>query len=363
MGLFDKVKKILFDEDEVDVPVKEDKLPERVPKRKIAKNEDGGIINYHDDEDTIKEVHVPKEVSTPPVSNTSKSFNFPMDVDDDIPKRTGRFDYPEEEPIKEEVVPKQPERPAYNDAKEEELKRARQDLLLHYKDRQAKIDSAKKEVVKEEPPKVPFKVPPVISPVFGIIDNSYDPSNYEETRKKIIISNSTNISDDERQYGPVSYNDQPIPKTNYYKPGTPNTLKQELVSSNSTLDDMVNDDIEDKDDDSNLVERKIETKITEKYAIPDKEDIEDAFDSTDEYEAIKKNDEKIIDERPEDIEEEPEEAQMEPRVNINDLIENDIDEEDKKEENPDNAKLDDTIETDLFNLIDSMYKDDDKKEE
>ncbi len=35
MGLMDKVKKILFDEDEIEVPVKSDELPKREVKKKL----------------------------------------------------------------------------------------------------------------------------------------------------------------------------------------------------------------------------------------------------------------------------------------------------------------------------------------
>ena len=77
MGLFDTVKKILFDEEEIeDLPVRNDKKDET--ELKEAK-ESGGVI-IHNEEDTITEVKVPEEKPT--------SLVFPVRVDDEIEDTT-----------------------------------------------------------------------------------------------------------------------------------------------------------------------------------------------------------------------------------------------------------------------------------
>ena len=69
------------------------------------------------------------------------------------------------------------------------------------------------------------------------------------------------------------------------------------------------------------------------------------FDSTDEYKRINE-----VDDLKEPLDD------TEPSIDIEQLI-------DKKDDDDDDQDLNNTIETDLFNLIDSMYKSDDKEEE
>ena len=76
--------------------------------------------------------------------------------------------------------------------------------------------------------------------------------------------------------------------------------------------------------------------------------IEDAFESTSELERINYEDEH---------------NEVEEEVKTDDIINeisNEVFNEDIKED--EDAHLDDTIETDLFNLIDSMYKSNDEDE-
>lgn len=65
--------------------------------------------------------------------------------------------------------------------------------------------------------------------------------------------------------------------------------------------------------------------------------IEDAFESTSEFDSINESDTEVED--------------ITPTVDIDNLIKDEDDE-----------NLDDTIETNLFNLIDSMYKSDDTED-
>lgn len=392
MGVFDKIKEILFDEEVVKTDEPQEELPERKPK-KVFKNNQGGIIDYNESsDDTIQEVQVPKETKYESVS----TLKFPVDMESDIPSRSSKYENVEKKenvkintPVTTDSVNDTTDnsktsvemerrelelRAARLKAQEEALRKAKEDLQNQYNSRKNNsVYQAHEERIKEressrlkintnpsnDSRKV-YKVPPVISPVFGILDKNYDPKELEETRQQIIYSNSNNTSASERQYGPVSYNDQPLPSTNYFK----------KIDNKETLMDVLKDDNEDK----KVVKREIEntTKITEIYDAKNNikedshkqdnySDIErhlnkNNFDDTTDFKTtsfVDKNDENKIND-------------IKPSVSINDLLNssNDDDSVDMTPEPPkdtkENEDLDDTIETDLFNLIDSMYKDDDK---
>lgn len=392
MGVFDKIKEILFDEEVVKTDEPQEELPERKPK-KVFKNNQGGIIDYNESsDDTIQEVQVPKETKYESVS----TLKFPVDMESDIPSRSSKYENVEKKenvkintPVTTDSVNDTTDnsktsvemerrelelRAARLKAQEEALRKAKEDLQNQYNSRKNNsVYQAHEERIKEressrlkintnpsnDSRKV-YKVPPVISPVFGILDKNYDPKELEETRQQIIYSNSNNTSASERQYGPVSYNDQPLPSTNYFK----------KIDNKETLMDVLKDDNEDK----KVVKREIEntTKITEIYDAKNNikedshkqdnySDIErhlnkNNFDDTNDFKTtsfVDKNDENKIND-------------IKPSVSINDLLNssNDDDSVDMTPEPPkdtkENEDLDDTIETDLFNLIDSMYKDDDK---
>ena len=112
MGLMDKVKKILFDEDEIEVPVKSDTLPKRETKKEEFPSR-GSFINHHEqeEENPIKEiiVHAYEEKKEVP---ERKSFNFPDDDDFDFMPRIK-----EEEKVQEEVIRRREVTPEYSEFK------------------------------------------------------------------------------------------------------------------------------------------------------------------------------------------------------------------------------------------------------
>ena len=452
MGVVDKLKKILFDEEDVEIPVNSDELPERElrivadkEEKKVATRSSKreteparGFKDYHideDDEDTIVELKLPKEEEEeekPPVQE--KRIKFPIDdfddddEDDYIPTRSAR----EEEP---KVVHSRNESsriPKYiSDITSEPKKEPREEKdyrkIIHDLD-----DENKK----------PFEVTPIISPVFGVLNKNY---KQEELAEKKVQITQTNSGAKTRLYGPVSYNDAPLPKPPVFE-AKKTGLKEELVELNSTISDLISDkkevdesDIElpakitpesdlsetidipkilesiDDDDDDLIIETENYDEITSSIETSPKghTNIEDAFEPTSEFDSItdydreveKKSIEEELDEE-EYEEDEPinyeEEFVTSHKIEEDDDIEEDIEEdgleeveikEDKvvnKKRNPrkkeiveekvedddidDDEKiyeeyekendehLTDTIETDLFNLIDSMYKDDEDEE-
>lgn len=422
MGLFDKVKKILFDEEEIeDLPVRNDKEEKgksqedeviKTIKRETREEKKGGVIIHNDrdyeDEDTITEVKVPVE--------TPKSFSFPIMMDDEeevqeLPKRETLRE-PVKEPVREPV--REQVREPIQDTqqlrlqeddfdrtkeierlREERLNKTRQEAINEYNEirrvQRETVEPRRENLnVPEKKEKAPYKVPPIISPVFGVLDKNYDPDEYEQTRQKITLTNAGNTSAiGERQFGPVSYNDQGLPSPKFHSqtviittsnnPGE--LIKDELKRENEAIkaaakieEDIINTIINDKIDSNTVEDAFDDTKeITATHVVenlPDEEPIvsESVEEPTIEYDvpSYEEDDDAVITGSPYDdmFEEEEEKEEIKPKKSIKDLI----DEQEETEEADitpaapknieDNVDLDDTIETDLYNLIDSMYKDD-----
>lgn len=445
MGVVDKLKKILFDEEDVEVPVNSGELPDRelrivadklekkVASKTSTKKEETptrSFKDYHeyDDEDTIVELKVPAydeeeevEVEEKPKKEENR-IKFPIDdFDDDfddeeeyVPKRASHDDEPKKNAPRSESsrIPKY-----VSDLRNEQHKEPREEKdyrkIIHDLD-----DENKK----------PFEVTPIISPVFGVLNKNYKQEEVDE--KKALIT-QVNSGAKSRMYGPVSYNDSPLPRPPKFEPKR-NGLKDELVELNSTISDLISDktideaDIEmpakivpdpveeidipkiieeDEDEEDLVIATENYDDIPSSIETPSRShtSIEDAFESTSEFDEItdydrsveKRNIEEDFDEE-ELIEDEQEteedivsayvvdedledDTQEEPEIEVEEIPEEEEVEEKKKtkkrvkpveieeilekEEQEDDDRLTDTIETDLFNLIDSMYKDDEDDED
>ncbi|MCX4365611.1 MAG: hypothetical protein OSJ70_07555 [Bacilli bacterium] len=452
MGVVDKLKKILFDEEDVEIPVSSDELPERELRivadkleKKVASRSSKreveptrGFKDYHidEEEDTIVELKVPKdeeEEVKPPIQE--KRIKFPIDdFDDDdeeeyIPTRSTRDEEHKSVSSRNEISRSENARseasriPKYiSDMANEQKKEPREEKdyrkIIHDLD-----DENKK----------PFEVTPIISPVFGVLNKNY---KQEELAEKKALITQTNSGAKPRLYGPVSYNDAPLPKPPVFE-AKKTGLKDELVELNSTISDLISDnnEVDEKDieipakaivdedlteniDIPKLVEPEDEDLIieTENYdEIPSSIEtiskghtsIEDAFEPTSEFDSITDYDREVEKrsieeeiseeeyeedepinyeedfvvshkiEEDEDVEEDTQEK-IEPKKEVANkksrsskpkkVVEEDDSDDDEKvyeeyEKDSDDEHLDDTIETDLFNLIDSMYKDDEDEED
>ncbi|MCR4581596.1 MAG: hypothetical protein K5666_03705 [Bacilli bacterium] len=407
MGIFDKVKRILFDDEDIEeLPVRTEKKEEKekdteeVEKEnrnlfEEIERENSGVVIHNDvDEDTITEVKVPVE--------KDESFIFPVKVDDD----DDIFETKKDEPtldtqqlrLKEDDFDRTKE---IERVREQNLTRSKKDYIKEYTESrrlQKEQTEAKRDLssVPEKKEKAPYKVPPVISPVFGILDKNYDPDTYEETKQQITMTNSGNSTKmTERQFGPVSFNDQGIPEPKIKSKtviitttvNSSDTIKEELKKEkelakesnkieeeilNNIINDVIetHDSIEDAFEDTNKIEPVKEHIIEEDVKEPEiefetpkiKEEKEEPIEEL--YE--EDNDEVITGSPYDDMfsDEEEETKELKPTVDIDKLIEStdEMEEADITPASPknieDNDKLDDTIETDLYNLIDSMYKDD-----
>ena len=385
MGFMSKIKGILFDEDEIEVQVDSDELPGMPPKevKHLDRKVSSGIIEHHrveeEEEDTIKEIKIPsydEQEDIRLVKDTSKAAL----LDDDEMDR----DFPVEHKEKEES----PTRTLYdfdvnkrygsrsngyednNYYKSVEEVRKEYNIGTPVKKHTEEIKDYRKMLNNDaESTKKPFTVTPVISPVYEILDKNYKAEDIEEKRELI---SKTNSGVKPRMFGPVSYNDEPLPMTK--KSESP--LKKDLVELNTTINELINDSVTSEDVQKAVSEKvdyykeaEIEEDIPLSGEVPDDDEIiktdnyddydatsieneyignnniEDAFDSTDEYKRINE-----VDDLKEPLDD------TEPSIDIEQLI-------DKKDDDDDDQDLNNTIETDLFNLIDSMYKSDDKEEE
>lgn len=255
MSIFNKIKNILFDEEEVEIPVIGEK---KEPARSVIE----------------KPAALPKEEE--PVKNI---------LFDD-----------------EEIVVKKEVKPLDDDLFKREVKPSRSLNILDYERRETKKERPaffKKEEKKEEP----FKPSPVISPVYGIIEpnQTIEPIKASATPKP-------------RSTGPIDIDE--IRRKAY-----------------GTLEDDI--------------ERTLEKTVDKFYA--------------EEKEAPK---EKSIDELLiNDIDNTNELPELRPRktpIDILDDIDNGLDNIREEAKELKDIDPDDTIESDLFNLIDSMYE---KREE
>lgn len=273
MKLFEKIRNILFDEEEVELPVikKEEKRDYEPPKPR------------EDYQEPKKEARgAEEEINERELFEAKQTFNFPAFLDEEKPKE-----------------------------KEEDLRRTRNLNILDYDSRRKR----EKPVVKvaEEEPRKQFKPTPVISPVYGIVDD-HGNKTLEITRDEIVkrpsrVNNSVVVEEvRNKAFG---------------------TLEDQIFS---TLDKPSEDFYEAKED----------TKPIEELLINDLDEEEQK-----EYD---------------DIVTESRVKNNKDRLDLLDEIEDELDNMKPSEEKKP-APLEDTIESDLFKLIDSMYENREDSEE
>ncbi len=272
MGVFKKLKDVLFD-------VEDDELPviQKTPKKEEVK-----------EDNPIKEIKIPKEdYTTPEVKVPRKdNFNFPLDFDEQVPSRTSKKDYLFDDDFTVKKVNKEPVR---------EYKETRRydDTLPKRKDAP---DYSK--ILTRETKKEAFKPSPVISPVYGILDQNY-------TKDDVIIKTDVGIKnpslDDalNKAHG-IKKKEEKIFDENFEEPPL-KTLDEILIAK----------------------DKKVEPKKEEELPIVKKESV---IVSKTEIEDIKLEDDSLPD-----------------------------------EPYPDETK-ETTLEDDLFDLIDSMYEEKEEEE-
>ncbi len=273
MGLLDKVKGILFDEEEIELPEIKKETKKEVKKE---------VKEY--DENPIKEIKIPKDDFSDREYRTENTFTFPIDFEDDEIKEEKK-----PAPFIKEVKPKKIEKRDYSDflTKKEEKKH--------------------------------FKPTPIISPVYGVLDQNY--KKEDVIVKKDILRKPNELSLEEvrkRAFGSLEDEiEENLTHTQEIKTTETKEIKKEIkfeeiekpIDKKKTIGELI------EEDNKNL-------------EIPEIESIEE--DNT-EYNKDEQNDDNI-------------EA---PKNSIDDLL--------SIKEKDDSNEIDDE-EADLFSLIDSMYE-------
>ncbi len=274
MKLFDKIKNILFDEEEVELPeIKSEEKREYEPPKPREE--------YVEPKRETRSVE--EDINERELFETRQTFNFPAFLDEEKPKE-----------------------------KEEEIRRTRNINILDYD----KMKKREKAVPKKEDSEghKQFKPTPVISPVYGIVDGTI-------IQASMVITKEGPLKRDLKVNGSVVVED--------VRNKAFGTLEDQIAS---TLDKPV-EDFYDQDE---------KTKPIEELLINDLNPEEQ-----------EKNDDIIIESRV---------KTSQDKLDLLDEIEEELDNMNHKEERKE-IPVEDTIESDLFKLIDSMYEDREDSEE
>lgn len=276
MKLLDKVKGILFDEEEIEIPEIKNETKKEIKKEVVEEN-------------PIKEIKIPKDDFKDTEYRSESTFTFPIDFDDE-----------EEVIVKEEVKPR---------VEEKKIKKVEKRDYSDFLNR------------KEE--KKHFKPTPIISPVYGVLDQNY--KKEDVVVKKDILRRPNELSLEEvrkRAFGSLEDEiDDNLTVTKELK------IEDKIEVNKSSLEPVMEEPIDKTKTIGELIEED-----NMNLDIP-------KIDSIEENNAEYNNDV--------------------PTNSIEDLLnrhEDVVKEEDNNKEFEDNNNDIDDEEADLFSLIDSMYE-------
>ena len=355
MGLFDKLKNVLFEEEEVEIPVitKTETKPKEtqlVQEQRVKRTERRLADEVVEDRTPLR-----KEPET-----INKFRNVKRDIDLDLD-----FD---EKNLEEEKIETPQRVSPFLSFDEDEFERLNSQLRENEKQQIEKV-VPKKEVKKEEkkvvqkeevPKEAPkrFRPSPIISPVYGVLDKNYKKEDIVEKNIGVYIRDGEMDVDTVRKkaYGTLedeiesALEHEGLPKITEY---TDYSYEEDARSIDDILKDTIDDSIE------------VGEEITQSVPLEEVDNIEEEI-----VEPIFKEDtaelpnfEEIVEELKSVEDELDDEVTVNEEEKVNDLLEKEntlkmLDEIEKEldEAKETNANLEDTLETDLFNLIDSMYE-------
>ncbi len=380
MGLFNKLKEILFDEETVEIPVitkEEKKKPEKTRKEDLKKayEEENKVKTSKrttrtksEDEVIIKKIETPKrevisdidefdmpklKTEEPPAKEEKKinTFTFPIFEDDDKsyaePKRKERTKSVQEKEKPKRKSPEAPKAPekrnlggGYTNAYDYSYGKYKGDYMSNRISNQPVLEKT----VTEKEERKAFVPSPIISPVYGVLNENYKKEDIKS--KKESTSNNTHEFLDldsvrRKAYGTLEEEIE-------VSLGHDNVEFEEKIPDKDTYDDGIS--IDDLLVDHSEEEEKTE-QINEPIIVED-DDMElfkelssdDDDDAIEEIELNDKNNDYKKNIRKPDFETE----------NRGPKIPEDA-EEIKIEKN--NMKKENVKEEDLFDLIDSLYED------
>ena len=272
MGLFNKLKNVLFEEEEIDVPITNN---DKVEKKEVKVQPKAKVNNFYEEEEVKPDKNLYK---------AEKTFDFPLFDDDD--DEIDEFKNLKEEPKKEEVVKpksmginlidyerpkiKKEERPVRPTVKPEvkhhEVVHAKEIVGRAYETTNSNFKNKK------------FRPSPVISPVYGVLDKNYK-------KEDIVVAKEDKKFDvDEARKKAFGTLKEDIENTIKMNP-IENTKKVEEVphKEDKSFEELLEETIDTKldlDIDENLKEDKVEEiKKDEKLEDTLENDLFDLIDS------------------------------------------------------------------------------------
>lgn len=291
MGFMNKIKNILFEEEEIEEPVKKEVVVEPTPKKEVIKKEEveDFEVSYPKESKPIEPV---EDLSERELFKSESTFKFPAFDEEEFEKTMPKTR--STNVLAYEKKKEKPRRPEYS--------------------RYDRVDTPE---VKE---KKKFKPSPIISPVYGILDKDYKPEDIMPKKKDSDIVRPKVLDVDsvrKKAFGTLEDDIEKIisePTITYYeepaelkKEKEEAELKKELEEKVRTIDELLEDSATDE---INIeIDQEIEDDIT-------LDDIDEELDKLEEEDSLS-----ILD-------------------GIDDVEPN----------------IEDTLESDLFDLIDSMYE-------
>ena len=272
MGLFKKIKDVLFDEEEYTEQIKitpemrNEETPAKEEKVQAVKVEEEVVKPKEKEERIVKS---PSEVSERELFKTDSNFPF--------------FDFDEEEFINQNP-PKAPER--------EEVKPApiqRPSNVFEF-ERKRKVEKRtdfgryEKTEVTESTEKRKFKPSPIISPVYGILDKDYVKTDIVQ-RKDVDKMDVQTVRNKAFAPSPVKEEvHERYPETSFYEESETVTITEpeEKEKKVKTIDELLEDTsdvIVDIDHDLDTIEQKLRPSSTEKEEVKEKNNIEDTLEN------------------------------------------------------------------------------------
>lgn len=282
MKIMKRIKDILFDEEEVEIPVIEEK-------NKITKTTET--------DDSIKEIKMPEDDFSDKESLKSElTFPFPIEFDEEELSKTKPV-----ETIKKHIEPDRTREREYNSYN-------RYDVQREIKPRPEREIKDYSSYLRTKEEKKQFKPTPIISPVYGVLDQNYKKDDVvlkTEIKREPVKTNGKLDLDEIRK---KAYGDEQLADV---KQKEIEIIEDEIIEldPNKTIGELYEESINIEKNDNTIEEPK---KVID-----------------------------IIDE------------EESPTVELSDLI---AEKESVEKKLSENYTEDDDDETDLFSLIDSMYE-------
>lgn len=310
MSFMSKLKDFFYDEEEVEEEVTEQKKEIKKPVKKV---------NIYDIENEKKKADKKEDISERELFKSERTFNFPVDFDDE----------PDFEPVTKKAVQKESIKRGKTENNNISRTNRRSNSEVKSTRHYTSVDRSPMYHKKEEKT---FHPTPIISPIYGILNKNYEKDDV--TEKRSLRPNTTEKVDfDSVRKKAYADLDEELERTfNDVKKGIFYNLDEEKEEEeNKNTKDEIKENYEEEP------YKKDEVIITYDQ-VPNETDEEENEDDV---------------EVPTITRTKKEKKKTQKSLNLD--IDND-------EEN-DSKILDDTKEQDLFNLIDNMYSDEEDEEE